>query len=364
MSPAVAPAPASPRLAALDAARALGVVAMVVGHTLDALLSPAARLEPAVQAYWSARGFTLPLFLTVSGWAVAMALGRSRATGLAVPRARLPRVLLLLAIGYALRWPGWDAAGLRALSPAPWAHLLAFDALHLIALCLLAAALVFALPLRTRPRALLFLALAVLAASLGLTPPRPLVPPPEALPRGAALALAQAVGGSSPFPLVPWAAHFFVGAIVGLAALHDPRRTLRALAAGGAALVLATAWTGVGTMPVGHPLLLAYRTGVVSLALAALFAVPAGVARAVAPLGKASLAVYAVHVPIVYGWSTTPGLAWRVGPALGLPAALAVAAAVLASSYALTLAWGTARRAAAATLARGRAGGAGDPGAA
>ena len=45
-------------------------------------------------------------------------------------RGRLPRVLLLLAVGYALRWPGWGLDALLAGDPAVWSHLLAFDALH------------------------------------------------------------------------------------------------------------------------------------------------------------------------------------------------------------------------------------------
>jgi len=342
-APTAAP-PSAPRLAALDAARALGVVAMVVGHTLDAVLSPAARLEPGVQAYWAARGFTLPLFLTVSGWAVTMAIGRSGARGLAVPRARLPRVWLLLGIGYALRWPGWDVAGLRDLQQGPWAHLLAFDALHLIAVSLLATALVLALPWRPREKALLFAALAVLAVAVGLRPPAPLVPEPYDLPRGPVLAVVQAFGGNSPFPIFPWSAHFFTGAIVGLAAQAEPRRALRGLGVVGAVLVAATFWTGVATLPVGHPLIMLYRTGVVALVLAALAAVPAGAAAKLAPLGKASLAVYAIHVPIVYGWSRTPGLATRVGQSLSIGEALLAALAVLAASFALVVAWGAARR--------------------
>lgn len=44
------------RVPALDVARALGVVAMVFGHTCDALLSPAARAAPGIAAYWRRAG--------------------------------------------------------------------------------------------------------------------------------------------------------------------------------------------------------------------------------------------------------------------------------------------------------------------
>jgi hypothetical protein len=312
---------------------------MVAGHTLDALLSPAAREAPLLVAYWKARGFTAPLFLVAAGWAVTVAIGRSGHAGLAVARARLPRVVLLLAIGYALRWPGWGTALLRSGDPATWGHLLAFDALHAIAISLLATALVLGLPWTEREKALALALLAVLAVALGLRAPAPLLLDPARLPSSpVAVALVQAVGGTSPFPLFPWAAYFLAGALVGLLAPSAPGARAARLAAVGGTLVLATCWTGVGTMPSAHPALIAYRIGAVLLALAALSAVPAAAAAWLAPLGRASLGVYAVHVAVVYGWSTHQGLASRIGPALEAGPALAISALVLAASVAATAA--------------------------
>jgi uncharacterized membrane protein len=355
VSQTAAPRP-SRRIVALDAARAAGVVAMVVGHTLDAVLSPAARQAPLVGAYWKARGLTAPLFLAAAGWAVTVAIRRSGARGLAVPQGRLPRVLLLLVIGYGLRWPGWGLEQLRAGDVGTWAHLLSFDALHAIALSLLATALVLGLPWTTREKGLLLALLAVLAVALGMDAPVPFER--VALPASpVALALAQAVGGTSPFPLFPWAAYFLGGALVGLAASDDGRRRVAQLALAGGALVLPTAWTGVGEMLAAHPSLVAFRMGVVLLVLAALSAVPAAVAARVAPLGRASLGVYALHVPVVYGWSTHQGLWARVGQTLPLGRALLLAGLVLAASVAATAAAGAALRAVrvAAPLARERA---------
>lgn len=318
--------PRRPRLAALDAARALGVVAMVVGHTLDALLSPAARIHPAAVAYWKARGLTAPLFLLVSGWAVAVALRRAPARGLGAVSQRLPRVLLLLAVGVALRWPGWGVAGLRAGDPAVWAHLLGFDALHTIAVAFLLAAAVLSLGRPPREERLLLVALLVLAVALGMRTPPPL---PASLP---ALALEQALGGTSPFPVVPWAAYFLAGCLVGLAVEEAPGRAAGWMAWLGAALVAGTFWQEVGTAPPGQPALIAFRIGLILLLLALLSRVPDRVGPAVAPLGRHSLAIYALHVPVVYGWSTVPGLAWRVGPRLGAIEALLVALLVLAAA--------------------------------
>ena len=54
----------------LDAARTFAMVAMVFGHSADVLLSTAVRALPSLQTYWTFRGFTAPLFLMVSGWAL------------------------------------------------------------------------------------------------------------------------------------------------------------------------------------------------------------------------------------------------------------------------------------------------------
>jgi len=277
--------------------------------------------------YWKLRGLTAPLFLLVSGWAVTVAISRGGARGAGILRGRLPRVALLLAVGTALRWPGWAAARLLTGDQAVWAHLLGLDALHVIAFALLGAALVYALGRPPREERLLLALLVVAAVAFGMRDPGH----PATL---AGVAAEQLVGGSSPFPLVPWVAYFFAGCLVGTAVRDGSARSALGMAGAGALLVAATGWQGVGTAPPGAPALIAFRIGCILLLLAGLSALPARAGVATAPLGRRSLAVYALHVPVVYGWSTTPGLAWRVGPTLGVAEALEVALTVLAASVA------------------------------
>lgn len=333
--PAPAPRPSRPRLAALDAARALGVLAMVFGHTLDAVLSPAARQTPVMLRYWQARGFTAPLFLLVSGWAVTLAIARSGARGWAVPAGRIRRVLLLLVIGYGLRWPGIEF--LQAGDRDAWARFLAFDALHCIALSLLLTALVLALPWRAGVKAAILGALAVGAVVLGaeaLTPGQ--AEGARGLPPSVAgMALVQVIGGTSSFPMFPWAAYFLAGTVVGLLAPADRRGSLAKGAVGIALVALTLQFPGMGSRAAGDPVLIAFRVGVVLTVLGLLSLVPARLAAAAAPLGKSSLGVYALHLPIVYGWWQFSGLAWRVGQRLSVAAGLAVAALVLVVSYAV-----------------------------
>lgn len=335
--PAGSPAPRRPRLAALDAARALGVLAMVCGHTLDAVLSAEARQTPGMLRYWAARGFTAPLFLLVSGWAVTLAISRSGATGWAVPRGRLRRVLLLLVIGYALRWPGWWS--LFQGSRQAWTGFLAFDALHCIAISILVTALVLALPAPRAAKAALLGGLAACAAIFGTN----VLMPGAVEANGAALpysvpviALVQAVGGYSSFPLLPWAAYFFAGAILGLLAPPDRRGVLGMAVTAAATIVVTVYWAGLGNRQPGDPVLIAYRVGVVLAVLSALSLVPARWAALAAPLGKSSLGVYALHLPIVYGWNQFTGLDRQVGRTLDAGGAIGLAVLVLAGCFVAT----------------------------
>ena len=332
------PKPSSPRIAALDAARALGVAAMVFGHTLDAVLSPAVRGSPGVAAYWQLRGLTAPLFLVVSGWAITAASLRSGAAGGAILGARAPRLLLLVALGLALRFPAWDTAGFLDGNRAAWRHFLAFDALHCVALGGLLASAVLAARANLGDRLTALAALSTLLLAAG-----PLLPEITAtgIPE---IAFEQILRGTSPFPALPWAAYVLAGAAVGLVAPLARGRV--ALAAGlglsGAALVAAAHLAGLDDLAIWSPVLFALRLGQVLLLVAALGAVPAALAARAAPLGRASLFVYVAHVPVVYGWGVWQGLAQRVGPTLGLGAAAALATSLLAAALATRVLAGSA----------------------
>ena len=60
------------RVQSLDFMRGFAVVVMVMGHSIDAVLSPDARDTEAFRVYDALRGFTAPLFLFISGFAFAV----------------------------------------------------------------------------------------------------------------------------------------------------------------------------------------------------------------------------------------------------------------------------------------------------
>jgi uncharacterized membrane protein len=316
----------------LDRARAVAVVAMVMGHTLDAVLSDAAREGPGMLAYWSMRAVTAPLFLFVAGWAFATTVQRTDAGGTGVLRRYLPRVGLLLGWGYLLRWPGWGLPALFAGDPAVWRHFLAFDALHGVAGALLLGAGVLALPGGRAVRMGLLAALTVLF---------PLASPwvrASVESGGWPLALEQALAGkTSNFPLFPWAAYFFAGGFTGLG-LGLVKRVPQwrvMMGTGTGLLVLMALWGG--DPKVSDPTLVVWRLGLLGVVAGLAMLLPSRLDGLMGPVGRASLWVYVVHLPLAYGWSTFAGLASRLGRSQEVLPALGLALGVLAVSLALAL---------------------------
>ncbi|MDC0714540.1 heparan-alpha-glucosaminide N-acetyltransferase domain-containing protein [Stigmatella sp. ncwal1] len=319
-----------PRHPALDGARGFAVMAMVMGHTLDALLAPVARSHPWVQKYWEFRGITAPLFLLVSGWAIVAALDARRPDAAkATYGRRVQRALLLLFFGYLLHWPGWETVLALGWGDTLLSHVFAFDALQCIGISLLLGATLLALVPGTwgRAAALTTLAVGIPLASTAAWEASPLLPS----------VLQQAVGGEgSHFPLFPWAGYFFAGALA-----SGSLRPLRSGWPQGLALTV----LGLGLLGITQLLpadwspssawLVAFRVGQGFLVLAVMNFVPVWLSGLLAPLGRVSLWVYVIHLPVVYGWAGTPGLAQRVGPQLGLALALLAGVGLLAASFLL-----------------------------
>jgi uncharacterized membrane protein len=316
----------------LDRARAVAVVAMVMGHTLDAVLSAAARQGPGMLAYWSLRAITAPLFLFVAGWAFATTVQRTDTAGVSVLRRYLPRVGVLFAWGYLLRWPGWGLPAFLAGDREVWRHFLAFDALHGVAGALLLGAGVLALLGGRAPRMGLLAVLTVLF---------PLVSPwvrASVDGGGWPVALEQALAGrTSNFPLFPWSAYFFAGGFTGLGlglVKRVPQWAVM-LGSGTGLLVLMALWGGDPRD--NDATLVVWRLGLLGVTAGLAMLLPARLDGVLGPVGRASLWVYVVHLPLAYGWSTFQGLAGRLGRSQEVLPALGLALGVLMLSLAIAL---------------------------
>lgn len=129
------------RIIFIDLMRAFAVLQMVQGHTINALLSPEYRnLDSGFFSIWHIiRGFTAPIFMFTSGLAFTYLLRNTKVPFWQNPRIikGLKRVVLLLFIGYILRFPLTKILNLSEISFGQWLTFYTVDALHLIGIGLL-----------------------------------------------------------------------------------------------------------------------------------------------------------------------------------------------------------------------------------
>lgn len=97
----------SKRLYFIDALRAFAILMMLQGHFISGLLLPElkASTEPLYRFWLYCRGFTAPVFFTITGWIFTYLLMKNTVQGKQNPRLKkgLQRMLELLFWGYLLR---------------------------------------------------------------------------------------------------------------------------------------------------------------------------------------------------------------------------------------------------------------------
>lgn len=310
------------RVIFIDLARALAVVFMLYGHTVDALLAPAYRTGMVFNVWQFQRGLTSCLFLLLSGFAFSIATARHWASHLVLSPAlfrRIRRFSLFVALGYVMRVPLAPLSRMATASDVEWRTLLGVDVLQLIGVTFVGVQ-VLVLACRSR-RVFGWVALAI---SVGMMLGAPWVwsrdwsadmPP--------ALAAYLTPNTGSLFPLVPWSAFVLTGAALGIlyarwGASHLVQYANRALLVPGAIVVLLGLWLSArqvqlfGTGPFAYvPGNLLLRAG----ACLAIVGLIAHASRRVTQLPHAfgavaqeSLLIYVLHLFIVFGSVLAPGL--------------------------------------------------------
>lgn len=322
--PSLGPSTPRPRIHVLDFIRLVAILLMLQGHTLEAFVAPSAMDWNSLrwQVWGQMRGLTAPLFLLVSGAAMVLATRRDREGRVPADQIlrRVRTALLVLAIGYLLVFPAARVEDLRWVSPEGWRVFLQANILQLNGVTLILATGLMALT-RT-PRAQMIWSLGLGLLILAAAPLVTALPWFAWLPEGMAAYLSYAHG--SLFPLFPGSAFMFLGVALGTVLVEAPEdqrlRRFRIAALGGALLALA------GSLEASHlpagllPPHETYQTGwestlhrlglslLVVSALAALAETWPRFTAALAPLGRKSLAVYVVHLALIYGTPWTPGL--------------------------------------------------------
>ncbi len=339
------------RVIFIDLARALAVVFMLYGHTVDALLAPAYRSGPVFDVWQFQRGLTSCLFLLLSGFAFSIATTRHWASHLAPSPAllkRLRRFALFIFLGYAIRFPVPSLFGLERATDAEWRQLIGVDVLQLIGVTFLA---VQALVMISRSR-LVFSALAV-ALALALTMAAPWawsIDWSERSPAWLAAYLSPNTG--SLFPLVPWSAFVLAGAALGQiyarwGATHHVRYANRVLLIPGVVLVIAALWLTRNQVALFGTTPHSYVPGNILLRAGACLVIVGAIAHASRGIGQLphvfgavaqeSLLIYVLHLGIVYGSVWAPGLLNIYGvsrtPLQLLPIVLGLIATMTLAAY-------------------------------
>ena len=343
------------RIHFLDIMRGFAVVVMVMGHSIDSVLSPEARATVAFRWYDIFRGFTAPMFLFVAGYAFTVATAKRwddyRKMGRPVVK-RLSKVAVLFVVGYALHFPFFSLNKiLSGMSAQELSQFLQVDILHCVAASLLT--LQIMLLLTPSPRAFILTMMALVA---GITLLSPIVWRVDFAPIVSPV-LSPYVNQTqlSMFPLFPYAAYLFSGVVVGYYFLESRRAgqetvfVKRTLALAVCAIVLAFIFDRAPlTLYPKHdfwktsPNLFAIRIGIVMLLTLAFYFIrrlPDPLERSLIRLGQASLMVYAIHLVIVYGSAANKGLAQLVGQTLEAHYAVFTGLAVLACMIGIVYLW-------------------------
>ncbi len=318
------------RVVFIDLARALAVVFMLYGHTVNALLAPRFQSGPWFDAWQFQRGLTSSLFLLLSGFAFSVATTRHWASHTRPSKAvfkRARRFALLILLGYGLHFPLPRFVLLPQATEAQWRAFLGVDVLQLIGVTLLVTQ---CLVMLTRSRRVFTTAALVLAAAVVLlTPWAWRVDWTTRMPQALAAYLSPAAG--SQFPLLPWAAFLLLGASLGqLYARWDPALLTRysnlvlllpgavMLSLGLSERLASQAWLGGGPGSFVPPQFL-IRSGACLLMLGGL----AHASRRIIHLphvfgavAQETLLIYFVHLCIVYGSVWNQGLYQLFGPTL------------------------------------------------
>ncbi len=97
----------SKRYLFLDLLKAIALVEMIHGHTLDALLSPLQKLSDFWIFWQNVRGFTAPLFLFASGIAFAISTLKRKEYFYISKKFlnRIRRIIFIITLGYVLHLP-------------------------------------------------------------------------------------------------------------------------------------------------------------------------------------------------------------------------------------------------------------------
>ena len=345
----------SDRILFVDHLRGFAVVIMVMGHSIDSVLSLQTRSTDWFRIYDFFRGFTAPVFLFVSGWTFTVATARRwKDYRRLTPHlaSRLTKILLLFVIGYALHMPFFSFQKiLHNTTPIQYGQFFQADVLHCVAASLLFLHMLipFFGSMTRFAQGTLLVALAIILFTpfVWATDFAPILSP--------ALSPYLNQHQLSMFPLFPYASYLFFGVGAGhyfLKARKENREHIFFTRLALGAAIVSTTGVFIDSLSLSpypphdfwktSPMMFAFRSAVVVLLTTAFFRlknIPESLAWLLGTVGRYSLLVYTLHIVMVYGSAANSGLTQFIGQTLALPQAFIVGLIVLTIMILLLKGW-------------------------
>ncbi len=332
------------RIIFLDLMRALAVLLMVQGHTIDTFLGDQFRSfdSPLFNIWFTIRGFTAPIFMFTSGVAFTY-LMRSNSQ----PFSQNPRVLkgfhrfiILVLIGYLLRFPTPRMFDFSEVTKAQWLVFFTVDALQLIGFGLLFILFLSFVAEKYKASdylvfsfgALFFFFMFLITEKINWA---------NFLPIPFAAYFYHGTG--SFFPLFPWSGYVISGGILGSYLAKNPmavntkKFSYNLFGLSLIALLICFFINQIENYFYGQKIfwtdnsaLIFYRLGVI-LMLNSIMSYIAlrlkTIPEIIQQVGKNTLLIYVVHIIILYGSAWIPGFAMFYPKTLNIP--LSILAAIL-----------------------------------
>lgn len=300
-------------MVSLDLLKAYGILMMVQGHTLDAILNTASKTTALYHFLTYLRGFTAPVFLFAAGIGFMISSSRRKEGGsLQNLLTRLLHLGPILAFGYFLHLPFFSLYKvLFRTTPAEIAQLFISDILQVIGFTIIGLQIISMFIKRPLRLALFSSIVAVLC--FVLTPFFGLIKYPNNIPILIFQLLSRA--GGSLFPMFPFSIYLLVGVIAGhfvITKTFVSNKTKYYVILIGIILLL-IGWaigrlghtnSKLGQLFALHGSLVTQRIGGVTLlwAIFMFFDNAKGwLVRVLTDIGKASFLIYVVHIMIVFG---------------------------------------------------------------
>jgi len=317
------------RLASLDLARFVAMLLMVQGHTIYAMIAPEQISGSDAWEIWAwIRGFTAPMFLTVSGIVQVFANGRNEDGKLKsnLIKRRIITALIVLIIGYLLAFPAGRIFDLPFIQYKYWSYFFRVNILQLIGITLLWS--LFYFRITRKDKSLMILSFSTFIILTVLTPFAPNISQILSLPEMFDAYLHSGTG--SLFPIIPYSAYLFFGISLGILIKswekeEREKNIIKYFILGGFVLILfslifssgnSTIWSLLTGFSGNNPFIVTLRGGFVMMAIGGLTILHLFIKKwsgTYSMFGRHALFLYVLHLIIIYGGDGLFGLKQNFG---------------------------------------------------